>query len=156
MNVEDTTSVPDRSPIVLMEEIFPGDTNPYGTAFGGKILALMDRAAGLAAAKYAHRHFVTASMDSVRFIAPVKQGDVAEVSARVVYCSRRTLGIEVDVHAFDKTEWRRRHCGSGLVFMVALSARGELLSMPGFAPATDEERAAWDRAKAAVERIRRG
>lgn len=144
----------DRDPVTLLEEIFPGDTNPYGTAFGGKILALMDRAAGLAASRYAHQHFVTASVDVISFRAPVRQGEVAEVTARVVYTSRRTCGVEVAVASLDKTSWKRRQCCHGLIFMVAMSPDGEPLPVPPLEPETDEERRAWAHAAEAHRRAR--
>ena len=121
---------PDPSPIVLLEEIFPGDTNPYGTAFGGKIVALMDRAAGLAASRYANRHFVTASMEGVRFDAPIRQGEIAEVEARVVYTSSRAVGIQVRVRALEKTAWERRPCGEGVLFMVSVDEAGKAQPVP--------------------------
>jgi acyl-CoA hydrolase len=136
-----TNEKPDLSPISVYEEIFPGDTNAYGTAFGGKILAYMDRAAGLAASKYARCSFVTASLDSLEFRAPVKQGDIAEVEAKVVYVSRHTAGVKVIVSAVDKVGWKKRHCCSGIFFMVAMGAEGEPTEVPHFIPDNDEE---WD------------
>jgi acyl-CoA hydrolase len=144
----------DRTPVILLEEIFPGDTNPYGTAFGGKILALIDRAAGLAASRYAHQHFVTASLDVIAFRAPVRQGEVAEVKARVVYTSRRTCGVRVEVSALDKTSWDRRSCCHGLVFMVAMGADGEPLPVPAFEPESETERQEWAEAAEAHLRAR--
>jgi acyl-CoA hydrolase len=47
------SSLPDYSLLTLFEEFFPVDTNPCGTAFGSRILALMDRAAALASSRYA-------------------------------------------------------------------------------------------------------
>ncbi len=136
----------DKTPVTLLDEIFPGDTNAYGTAFGGKILSLMDRAAGLAASRYAHLHFVTASLDAMEFCAPVKQGEIAEVVARVVYTSKHTYGIKVDVSAVDKTQWQRNHCGHGLFFMVAMGPEGKPLSVPPLSALTDQDQAAWDEA----------
>ncbi len=119
-----------QDPVVVYEEIFPGDTNPYGTAFGGKILALMDRAAGLAASRFAKRHFVTASLDAMDFRSPVRQGQIAEVTARVVYTSSHTVGVEVSVAAVDGTEWQPRCCARGLFFMVAIGEHGSLQTVP--------------------------
>jgi acyl-CoA hydrolase len=134
---------PDRTPVTLLEEIFPGDTNPYGTAFGGKVLALMDRAAALAASRYAHSQFVTASLEEMSFDAAVKQGEVAEVEARVVYTSTRTCGIQVRVSALDKIEWVRRPCGSGFIFMVAVGPEGQILPVPAFKPSGKQEQETW-------------
>jgi acyl-CoA hydrolase len=144
---------PDKSPVVLLEEIFPGDTNPYGTAFGGKILALMDRAAALAASRFARREFVTASLSDFEFIAPVRQGEIAEVSARLVYTSTRTCGLLVTVFAMGKTEWKRRRCGQGVIFMVAQGPDGALLPVPQLRPRTQAEKRRWEEAASIHRRM---
>jgi acyl-CoA hydrolase len=144
---------PDRTPITLLEEIFPQDTNPYGTAFGGKILALMDRAAGLAASRYAHGHFVTASMDAMQFYAPVLQGEVAEVVARVAYTSARTCAIKVEVNALDKVDWQRRHCCTGLIFMVARDPKGRILPVPPLKLTSEQDRHEWGEAAQVHKRM---
>lgn len=136
------------APISLFEEIFPGDTNAYGTAFGGKILALMDRAAGLAASRFACRNFVTASLDALDFRAPVKQGQIAEVEARVIYTSAHTCGIKVCVYAVDKSKWERRPCCMGMLFMVAIGDDGKPARVPAFEPGDEEEKKDWDEAHA--------
>jgi len=127
--------------VVVYEEIFPSDTNPYGTAFGGKILALMDRAAGLAASRFARRHFVTASLDAMDFRSPVRQGQIAEVTARVVYTSSHTVGVEVTVAAVDKTEWQPRCCARGLFFMVAIGEDGRPRAVPALEPGAGDKEA---------------
>jgi acyl-CoA hydrolase len=137
-----------EAPIVLLEEIFPGDTNAYGTAFGGKILALMDRAAGLVASRFARLHFVTASLDAMEFRAPVKQGEIAEVEARVVYTSRHTCGVKVRVFAVDKTRWERNPCGQGMFFMVAMGPEGKPMPIPQWTPGNETERRAHEEASA--------
>ena len=142
---------PGLEPITLLEEIFPQDTNPYGTAFGGKILALMDRAAGLVASRFACLHFVTASLTGVEFQAPVRQGEVAQVVARVVYASRRTCGVRAEVFAVDKTRWDCRPCGQGILFMVALGPDGKPLALPSFTPRGRQAVREW-REVAAIHR----
>ena len=77
-------------PVALIEEVFPQDTNAYNTLFGGRLLSLMDKAGGIACAKFAHREFVTISIDTLTFIAPARQGDLLEVTGQVVYTSSRT------------------------------------------------------------------
>jgi acyl-CoA hydrolase len=138
-------------PISVFEEIFPSDTNPYGTAFGGKILALMDRAAGLAAARFAHQHFVTASLDALEFTAPVRQGEIAEIVARIVYTSRHACAAHVRVFAIDKRVWERRPCCAGTLFMVATDKNGRPLAIPQLEPRTEDERRAWADARAIHE-----
>ncbi len=143
----------DTSPISIYEEIFPGDTNPYGTAFGGKILALVDRAAGLAAARFARCNFVTASLDTLEFRAAVKKGEIAEVVAQVVYVSTHTCGVKVQVFALDKAHWDRRPCCVGTVFMVAIDADSKPQRVPSFEPSTDEEKKDWEETRAIHRRM---
>ena len=69
---------------------FPQDTNAYNTLFGGRLLSLMDKAAGIVCAKFAHREFVTISIDTLEFKAPARQGDLIEVTAKIVFTSNRT------------------------------------------------------------------
>ena len=56
-----------QEPVTLIEEVFPQDTNSYGTLFGGKLMSMMDKAAGIVASKFAHREFVTVSIDTMEF-----------------------------------------------------------------------------------------
>ncbi len=138
----------DASPLVILEEIFPGDTNAYGTAFGGKILALMDRAAGLAASRFAHSNFVTVSLDALKFKAPVRQGEIAEVRAKVVYTSNHTCGVDVRVYAVDKRQWEHLPCCRGTFFMVAIGPDNQPIAVPKLNPITDHEKAQWSDARA--------
>ena len=73
-------------PVTLIEEVFPQDTNSYDTLFGGRLLSVMDKAAGIACSKFAHREFVTISIDTLTFKAPahkeISLRSLAELSSR--------------------------------------------------------------------------
>jgi acyl-CoA hydrolase len=138
----------DNTVVTLVDEIFPGDTNPYGTAFGGRILSLMDKAAGLAAAKFARTNFVTASLDALDFRAPARQGEIVEIQARVVYTSTHTCGIKMLVLGSDKALWERRICCEGVLFMVAIDKAGRPQKVPQLTPDSDAAQAAWDEVQA--------
>lgn len=141
-------SDPDNTTVTLVDEIFPGDTNPYGTAFGGRILSLMDKAAGLAAAKFARTNFVTASLDAIDFRAPARQGEIVEVQAKVVYTSTHTCGIKMLVLGSDKALWERRVCCEGVLFMVAIDEAGRPQPIPQLTPDSDAAQNAWDEVQA--------
>ena len=70
---------------------FCGDTNDHDTLFGGKLLSIMDKAGGISCSKFAHREFVTISIDTLKFIAPARQGDLLEVTGKVVYTSTHSM-----------------------------------------------------------------
>ena len=77
-------------PVVLLNEVFPGHTNALNTLYGGRLMSIMDTAAGMSASKFAHREFVTVSVDALKFRRPAFQGDVIRTTARVVWTSPRT------------------------------------------------------------------
>src|SRR3954451_9050500 len=83
----------------LIEMVFPEQTNHYGTLFGGQALALMDKAAFIAASRYARSTVVTGSSERVAFHGPVRQGHLVELIARVVATGRTSMTVEVDLFA---------------------------------------------------------
>ncbi|HUA26645.1 MAG TPA: acyl-CoA thioesterase [Steroidobacteraceae bacterium] len=78
----------------MIEMVFPGETNHYGTLFGGRALALMDKAAFVAASRYARRSVVTACSERIDFHVPVREGQLmlAGTQNRVILVARRGLG----------------------------------------------------------------
>jgi acyl-CoA thioesterase YciA len=80
-----------------LEQIFPNNTNPNGTAFGGYIVSVMDKVAGFAAGRFSGGAVVTASMDKVDFRIPIKMGEVVEIIAKVESVGRTSMRIKVDV-----------------------------------------------------------
>jgi len=67
----------------MTELVMPGDANPMGTAFGGRIMAWIDMVAAIAAQR-AVGAVVTASVDSIEFEKPVRVGDVVTLKAAVL------------------------------------------------------------------------
>ena len=135
-------------PVTLIEEVFPQDTNSYNTLFGGRLLSLMDKAAGIMCAKFAHREFVTISIDTLEFKAPARQGDLIEVTAKIVYTSNRTACAKVTAWAMNKSDWTKTEICEGYFFMVAIDSMMRPIPIPQFKPETEEENTDWEAAKA--------
>ena len=74
----------------------PGDTNPSGDIFGGWVLSQMDVAAGICAGQRAQTRVVTAALDSMSFIQPVKVGDILGVYTQVKRVGRSSMDIHVE------------------------------------------------------------
>ena len=113
--------------------VFPGQTNHYGTLFGGQALALMDKAAFVVASRYARRSVVTASSEKVDFHVPVKQGQLVELVARVVSTGKSSMAVEVDLFAEDLLTGDRQLATRGRFVLVALDAHGHPTSIPKLA-----------------------
>ena len=136
-----------KEPATLIEHVFPGDTNAYDTLFGGKLLSLMDKAGGIACAKFAHREFVTISIDALTFIAPARQGDLLEVTGKVVFTSSHTACTKVTAVAVNKATWEKKKICEGFFFFVAIDSMMRPIPIPQFVVEQGEEQEDWDHAK---------
>ncbi len=141
-------------PVVLLNEVFPGHTNAMNTLYGGRLMSIMDTAAGMSASKFAHREFVTVSVDALKFRRPAFQGDVIRTTARVVWTSPRTAGVHVISCRLSRSEWEGEEICSGFYFMVAVNESMKPVQIPQFTPETDEEKALWEMVDAARKAMR--
>ena len=143
-----------EEPVVVLDEVFPGHTNALNTLFGGRLMAIMDTAAGMVASKFAHRVFVTVSVDALKFKRPAFQGDIIRTTARVVWTSPRTVGVHVTSCRLSRSEWVGEEICSGFFFMVAIDETMEPVQIPQFEPKTDDEKEMWSMANEARNAMR--
>lgn len=122
----------------LVEVVFPDQTNHYGTLFGGQALALMDKAAFIAASRFGRSAFVTASSEKADFHVPVRQGALVELRARIASTGRTSLKVEVELHSEDLLTGERRLGTRGGFVLVALDSNGRPTPVPPLAaPGTE-------------------
>jgi uncharacterized protein (TIGR00369 family) len=110
--------------VTMVEVVFPGQTNHHGTLFGGALLAMMDKAAFVAATRRTRSTLVTVASDRVEFHAPGRLGDIIEATAEVVKTGRTSLDVTVSVTAEDLLSGDRREVTSGTFTFVAVDAAG--------------------------------
>lgn len=114
----------------LVDLVFPNQTNHLGTLFGGHALAMMDKAASIEAHRYCRTTVVTASIERTDFLVPVYEGELTEVTAKVVKTGRTSMVVEVELVAENLITGQRRLCTRGVVNMVALDADGKPTPVP--------------------------
>ena len=141
-------------PVVLLNEVFPGHTNALNTLFGGHLMSIMDTSAGMVASKFAHREFVTISVDALKFRKPAFQGDIIRTTAKVVWTSPRTAGIHVTSCRMSRSEWEGEEICSGFFFMVAIDESMNPIKIPQFKPKTVEEKELWNQAQSARDAMK--
>lgn len=124
----------------MVELVLPNDANPLGNVLGGTVLHLIDIAAAIAAHRHCRQQVVTASMDRVDFLHPVKIGQVMILNASVNYVARTSMEVGVRVVAEDLKTGERRHTASAFATFVALDEGGKPIPVPGLMQETDEER----------------
>lgn len=130
---ETETKAP-RSRARMLELVFPKDTNYHGTAFGGWVLSLMDKAASIAAVRHAGGNVVTARMDGVDFHVPIRVGDAVALDARVVRVGRTSMTIRVDVYREHMASGEQELATTGLFVFVALDDQGRPRPVPAMVP----------------------
>ncbi|MBI5201144.1 MAG: acyl-CoA thioesterase, partial [Elusimicrobia bacterium] len=121
----------------------PPDANNNGTVFGGRILQMVDKAAGVCAMRHAGNPVVTVAMDRVEFLVPIYLGELVTVEAQVNFVGRSSMEVGVEVYAENLDQGTRRHTNSCLATMVALDKKGKPREVPGLAVETPEEKERW-------------
>jgi acyl-CoA hydrolase len=121
--------------------VFPNDANPLGTMFGGRIMAIMDKMASIAASRYCGRPAVTASTEAFIFKRPVTVGDRIETIARVVWVGNTSLVVKVEVFSENPVKKKERFsCTAGHFNMVAVDDYGHPTAVPDLLVETNEEK----------------
>jgi acyl-CoA hydrolase len=105
-----------------VEIVFPQHLNHQGTLFGGEALRMMDSAAFIAATRRARRTMVTVGVERVAYEAPVHEGEIVEVVARVAEVGRTSVAVDVEMSAEALLTGERRRCGGGRFTFVAIDA----------------------------------
>src|SRR3984893_18023540 len=63
-----------ESATVVVEVVLPNDANPMGFMLGGNVMRLIDLAGAIAAIRHARSPMVTAAVDGLQFLNPIKEG----------------------------------------------------------------------------------
>jgi acyl-CoA hydrolase len=120
--------------------VMPGDANSLGTAFGGMVMQWTDLAAGMAAMRHARLPVVTASIDQLSFLAPVRIGHMAILVARVTAVFATSMEVNVEVSTEDPRTGDRRRCCDAYLTFVALDDAGRPTRAPPLLTESEEER----------------
>lgn len=117
-------------PAIISDIVFPEDTNPYGTMFGGRAFAMMDKVAFLAANRFANTLAVTASSESVDFAVPIHVGMILEAVAKVIHAGRTSMVVRVELTAREPLSTETKQATVGYFTMVAVDAAGNPVEVP--------------------------
>lgn len=128
------------SRVEISELVMPEDANILGSVFGGRVMALIDKAGAMVAIRHCRTTVVTASVDSIDFISPLKLGDIMNFKARITQVFSSSMEVRVDVFGEDPRTGVRKLTTTAYVTMVCLDAGGRPAKAPPLALETDEER----------------
>lgn len=120
--------------------VFPNDLNAYGTLFGGRVLDLCDRVSGVVAKRHSGCVCVTLGIDSVRFLAPAKHGDILVFKSAVNRVWKTSMEIGIKVYKEDFRTLQRVHILSAYFTFVALDDQLKATTVAPVIPETSEEK----------------
>ncbi len=128
------------SRVEMTHLVMPSDANVLGSAFGGKIVEWTDLAGSIAAMRHSRMPCVTASIDQLSFLAPVRIGHIAILRAQVNAVFSTSMEVGVEVLSEDPISGARRKCCDAYLTFVALGADRRPTRVPPLRAETDEER----------------
>ena len=131
---------PSASRVVMTESVRPGDGNPLGTAFGGKIAQWIDIAAAIACQRHCRQRVVTASMDDLHFLRPIRVGMIVELRAQVNAAFRTSMEAGVRIESEDPLTGERQHVCTAWLTFVAQDDHGRPVQVPPLVIETEEDR----------------
>jgi acyl-CoA thioesterase YciA len=126
----DTTDGLPHGELTVQITAMPADTNPSGDIFGGWVLSRMDQAGGIAAAERAHGRVATVALDAMKFIRPVKVGDVLCVYTLVEAVGRTSMKVHVEAWARRYNTHVREKVTVATLTFVALDEAGRPRPVP--------------------------
>ena len=131
---------PAESAVTMTEIVLPQHTNALGTIFGGTVMSWIDIAGAICAGKHARTTVVTASIDALHFVAPIKLGHFVELKASVNATGTTSMEVGVRVDSEDPKTGERYHSVSAYLTFVALDGNGKAIPVPTVEPATPAEK----------------
>jgi acyl-CoA thioesterase YciA len=125
---------PPTEPPTIRVTAMPADANFYGDIFGGWLTGLMDLAASSVASRHSGGRAVTAAMDAVSFLHPVRPGDEVSVYARLIAVGHSSMKIDVEAWQRDRDGEATAKVTQATFTYVAVTAEGRPRPLERHAP----------------------
>lgn len=130
---------PADSLIKMTELVLPNDTNVFGNLMGGRLMYWMDIAAALAAQKHSNSPVVTASVDNISFLNPIKLGNAVHIEARVTRAFTTSMEVLLDVWGEDLVQQHKYKSNTAYYTFVALDPLSKPKAAPPIEPETEDD-----------------
>lgn len=131
---------PSYSEVHMTELVLPSHTNQLGGIFGGQLMSWIDVAAAIVAQRHAGRTCVTASIDELHFLRPIRLGHVVNIHAKITAVHRTSCEVMVTVDGENPFTGERFHTGQAYLTFVSLGDDGKPTPMPALNHLTPVEK----------------
>ncbi|MEC8489961.1 MAG: acyl-CoA thioesterase [Pseudomonadota bacterium] len=112
----------------------PTDVNFGGNVHGGIVMKWIDQAAYACAAQWSKCYCVTVSANGIRFIKPIKVGQLVEITASLVHTGASSMHIYVVVKSGDATENTTSVANRCFITFMAVDCEGSPVNVPAYVP----------------------
>lgn len=128
----------------MAEIVLPNDANQLAALLGGRLMHWIDLAGAMAAHRHSRTYVVTASIDHMDFLVPVRVGDLVILRSSVnrVFTTSMEVGVKVFVENYIADT--AQHVSSAYLTFVAVDKTGNRLKVAPVIPETDEQRRRYD------------
>ena len=134
----------------MVQVVLPNDANPLGFILGGTVMHLIDIAGAIAAHRHARSVLVTAAVDGLQFLHPIRVGDLIILKARVNAAWTTSLEVEVEVFSEQTLTGHRQLTSLAYLTFVAVDRDSHRLPIPHLILESED-----DRRRAAEAGVRR-
>ncbi|HEY2431910.1 MAG TPA: acyl-CoA thioesterase [Vicinamibacterales bacterium] len=124
----------------MVQVVLPNDANPLGFILGGTVMHLIDIAGAIACHRHTRTLLVTAAVDGLQFLHPIKVGDLIILESRVTAAWSTSLEVEVEVFSEAITTGVRRMTSRAYLTFVSIDTEGRRVPIPPLLLETDTER----------------
>jgi len=124
----------------MVQVVLPNDANPLGFILGGTVMHLIDIAGAIACHRHTRSLLVTAAVDGLQFLHPIKVGDLIILKARVTAAWSTSLEVEVEVFSEETLTGLRRMTSIAYLTFVAIDRDGRRQPIPGLIVYTPEQK----------------
>ena len=136
----------------MVQVVLPNDANPLGFILGGTVMHLIDIAGAIACHRHTRSLLVTAAVDGLQFLHPIKVGDLIILRSRVTAAWSTSLEVEVEVFSEETLTGVRRMTSRAYLTFVAIDRGRPADPDPGLILETDDGKAARRRSRPATGR----
>ena len=112
----------------------PTDVNFGGNVHGGIVMKWIDQAAYACAAQWSKCYCVTVSANGIRFIKPIKVGQLIEITASLVHTGASSMHIYVVVKSGDATADTTTVANRCFITFMAVDCDGTPVNVPAYIP----------------------
>jgi acyl-CoA hydrolase len=131
---------PSETATEMVEVVLPNDANPLGFILGGRVMHLIDIAGAIACHRHTRTLLVTAAVDGLQFLHPIKVGDLIILRSRVTAVWETSLEVEVEVFSEETLTGIRRLTSRAHLTFVSIDRAGARVPIPGLILETDDEK----------------